>query len=60
MRLLGIPDGDAAHIEALREGLGMSYFMGVFAWGDLDHAEAMASLALFVNEVMPGFARRAG
>jgi len=54
--VIGTPDEVATHIEALRDRVGIGYFMGAFAWGDLDHAEAMASLELFIDEVMPRFA----
>ena len=32
---------------------GANYFVGAFQWGDLSHEQAMRSIELFTNEVMP-------
>jgi len=53
--LIGSPDTIAAHIEALVDEVGTDYVIAAFAWGDLAHHETLASLELFVNEVMPRF-----
>jgi alkanesulfonate monooxygenase SsuD/methylene tetrahydromethanopterin reductase-like flavin-dependent oxidoreductase (luciferase family) len=50
--LADTPDAVRAHVEALRAEAGIDYFVGAFAWGDLTHAEAMASMRLFVNGVL--------
>ena len=51
----GSPDSVAAHIRELADAADINYFIGAFAWGDLSHTEAMASLRLFADEVMPRF-----
>ena len=35
---------------------GANYFVGAFQWGDLSHEQAMRSIELFTNEVMPHYA----
>jgi len=35
---------------------GANYFVGAFQWGDLSHEQAMRSIGLFTNEVMPHYA----
>lgn len=35
---------------------GANYFVGAFQWGDLSHGQAMRSIELFTNEVMPHYA----
>lgn len=34
---------------------GANYFVGAFQWGDLSHEQAMRSIELFTNEVMPHY-----
>jgi alkanesulfonate monooxygenase SsuD/methylene tetrahydromethanopterin reductase-like flavin-dependent oxidoreductase (luciferase family) len=34
---------------------GANYFVGAFQWGDLSHEQAMRSIELFTNEVMPRY-----
>jgi alkanesulfonate monooxygenase SsuD/methylene tetrahydromethanopterin reductase-like flavin-dependent oxidoreductase (luciferase family) len=35
---------------------GANYFVCSFQWGDLSHEQAMRSIELFTNEVMPRYA----
>jgi len=51
----GSPDTIKHHIERVRDETGIDYFVGAFAWGDLNHSEVMASLELYAKEVMPTF-----
>ena len=50
--LAGTPADVRSHVEALRHRRGLDYFVGAFAWGDLNHEEAMGSLRLFVDGVL--------
>jgi alkanesulfonate monooxygenase SsuD/methylene tetrahydromethanopterin reductase-like flavin-dependent oxidoreductase (luciferase family) len=50
--LAGTPDDALAHVNALRDGARLDYFVGAFAWGDLSHAETVASLTLFADAVV--------
>ncbi|HET6470589.1 MAG TPA: LLM class flavin-dependent oxidoreductase [Pseudomonadales bacterium] len=50
--LADTPEAVCAHVEALRAESGTDYFVGAFAWGDLTHAEVMASLRLFADGVV--------
>ena len=34
---------------------GANYFVGAFQWGDLSHEQAMRSIDLFTNKVMPHY-----
>ena len=54
--LAGTPLDAVTHIRKLQAEGHIDYCVGAFAWGDLQHAEVMSSLALFVSEVMPHFA----
>jgi hypothetical protein len=49
--LLAGPGRRAIHVEALSAAR-LDYFVGAFAWGDLNHEEVMASLRLFVDGVL--------
>jgi alkanesulfonate monooxygenase SsuD/methylene tetrahydromethanopterin reductase-like flavin-dependent oxidoreductase (luciferase family) len=49
----GAPATVAEHLRMVSETVGTDYLVCAFTWGDLSHAEAMASLQLFVDEVMP-------
>ena len=50
--LAGTADDVRSHVEALSANAALDYFVGSFAWGDLNHEEAMASLGLFVDGVL--------
>jgi len=50
--LADTPEAVCAHVEALRAQSCADYFVGAFAWGDLTHAEVMASLRLFADGVV--------
>ena len=50
--LAGTADDALAHVSGLRDAAQIDYFVGAFAWGDLSHAETMASLALFADAVI--------
>ncbi len=52
--LIGSPSTVRAQIEELAE-TGINYLICAFQWGSLTHAEATASMRLFVREVMPRF-----
>jgi hypothetical protein len=39
----------------LLEVSGCTYVLGAFAWGTLSQAQALRSLRLFAEEVMPAF-----
>jgi alkanesulfonate monooxygenase SsuD/methylene tetrahydromethanopterin reductase-like flavin-dependent oxidoreductase (luciferase family) len=53
--VIGAPETVSAHIARLRDEVQAEYVIGAFAWGDLSHAETMASMGLFACEVMPRF-----
>ena len=53
--VVGSPDTVAAHIQSLVDAGDLEYLIASFAWGDLTHAESMASIELFAREVMPRF-----
>jgi alkanesulfonate monooxygenase SsuD/methylene tetrahydromethanopterin reductase-like flavin-dependent oxidoreductase (luciferase family) len=50
--LAGDADDARAHVQALLDRADLDYFVGAYAWGDLSHAEAMASLQLFADAVV--------
>jgi alkanesulfonate monooxygenase SsuD/methylene tetrahydromethanopterin reductase-like flavin-dependent oxidoreductase (luciferase family) len=50
--LAGTPDDALEHVRRLHDEAQLDYFVGAFAWGDLTHAETMASLALFADAVV--------
>ena len=54
--LAGTPEDAVEQLRALQAQADVDYCVGAFAWGNLQHAEVMRSLALFVREVMPQFA----
>lgn len=54
--VVGTPDAVAEEIARQVEAAGLNYFVCRFAYGDLGHDEAAASLALFAEQVMPRFA----
>ncbi|MFT4596389.1 MAG: alkanesulfonate monooxygenase SsuD [Paracrocinitomix sp.] len=49
----GDPDDVAANLVQVAALSPVDYSLASFCWGSLDHAEAMASLELFVTQVMP-------
>ena len=53
--VVGAPDTLRAYINELVTVAEVEYFVGAFHWGDLTAEEAMNSLQLFVDEVMPSF-----
>jgi len=53
--IAGSPDDVSNHIKDLVSKSSVDYLMFSFHWGDLEHQEVMASMRLFVDEVMPGF-----
>ena len=52
--IAGSPASIGEYVEAYLE-TGANYFVCSFQWGSLTHEQAMSSLELFVNEVMPHF-----
>lgn len=44
-----------SYLDELVTATGVDYFVGAFHWGDLSAEEAMHSLGLFADEVMPAF-----
>ncbi len=56
MLLIGTPDTIRRQIAQLLEESGCNYLALVFAWGGLTHTQALSSMKLFVEEVMPAFA----
>jgi alkanesulfonate monooxygenase SsuD/methylene tetrahydromethanopterin reductase-like flavin-dependent oxidoreductase (luciferase family) len=51
--IAGSPRTVREYAERWAEASGCNYWVGSFQWGDLTHAEASRSLALFADEVMP-------
>ncbi len=54
--LFGAPARVREQLVRLLEVSGCNYVIGAFAWGTLSHAQALHSLRLFAEEVMPAFA----
>ena len=54
--LVGSPGRIREQLTRLVAESGINYFIGVFAWGTLSHAQSRRSLELFVEEVMPALA----
>jgi hypothetical protein len=54
--LFGSPPRVREQIARLLEVSGCNYVIGAFAWGTLPHEQALRSLRLFAEEVMPAFA----
>ncbi len=52
--VVGSPETVREDVAAFAE-TGAHYYIGAFCWGDLDHREAMRSMGLFAEEVMPAF-----
>jgi alkanesulfonate monooxygenase SsuD/methylene tetrahydromethanopterin reductase-like flavin-dependent oxidoreductase (luciferase family) len=56
--LFGSPPRVREQMARLLEVSGCNYVIGAFAWGTLPHDQALRSLRLFAEEVMPAFADR--
>jgi alkanesulfonate monooxygenase SsuD/methylene tetrahydromethanopterin reductase-like flavin-dependent oxidoreductase (luciferase family) len=54
--LFGSPARVREQLARLLEVSGCNYVLGAFAWGTLPHAQALHSLRLFAEKVMPVFA----
>jgi hypothetical protein len=52
--IFGSPARVREQLARLLEVSGCNYVIGAFAWGTLSHAQALHSLRLFTEEVMPG------
>ena len=53
--LVGSPERIAEEMNATVEGTGVNYLLCSFAFGNLPHGDAMRSMELFAEHVMPGF-----
>jgi alkanesulfonate monooxygenase SsuD/methylene tetrahydromethanopterin reductase-like flavin-dependent oxidoreductase (luciferase family) len=53
--IVGSPATVRADVEQLVAQTGINYFAPAIAWGSLSHDQAMRSLRLFADEVMPHF-----
>jgi alkanesulfonate monooxygenase SsuD/methylene tetrahydromethanopterin reductase-like flavin-dependent oxidoreductase (luciferase family) len=58
--IAGSPPTVREQVRREVEGSGINYFCSIFAFGDLSHAQVMASMRLFVQEVIPAFISHAG
>jgi alkanesulfonate monooxygenase SsuD/methylene tetrahydromethanopterin reductase-like flavin-dependent oxidoreductase (luciferase family) len=56
--LFGTPARVREQLARVLEVSGCNYVIGAFAWGTLPHEQALRSLHLFAEEVMPAFAGR--
>jgi alkanesulfonate monooxygenase SsuD/methylene tetrahydromethanopterin reductase-like flavin-dependent oxidoreductase (luciferase family) len=56
--LFGTPARVREQLARVLEVSGCNYVIGAFAWGTLPHEQALRSLRLFAEEVMPAFAGR--
>ena len=54
--VIGTPDTVRAELEAQIADVGYNYLVCQIAWGDFGHDREMASLGMFVDEVMPAVA----
>ena len=52
--VVGSPERVADHVARFEVESGADLLMHSFSWGDLDHAETLSSLDLFVDRVMSG------
>ncbi|MBI3330207.1 MAG: LLM class flavin-dependent oxidoreductase [Nitrospinae bacterium] len=57
--IAGSPQTVRERVEREVNESGINYFCSIFAFGDLSHAQVMASMRLFVQEVMPAFIHHA-
>jgi alkanesulfonate monooxygenase SsuD/methylene tetrahydromethanopterin reductase-like flavin-dependent oxidoreductase (luciferase family) len=53
--IAGTPEEARDHIRRLRDEAGAGYFVGAVRWGDLTHEEAMETVRLYAEEVIPAF-----
>ena len=53
--LVGSPERVAEELNATAEGTGVNYLLCSLAFGNLPHADAMLSMELFAEHVMPHF-----
>ena len=58
--LFGSPARVREQLERLVEVSGCNYVLCVFAWGTIPHDQALRSMRLFADEVMPAFSARTG
>ena len=56
--IVGSPATVRAEIEQLADQTGINYLAPAFAWGSLSQDQAMRSIRLFADEVMPHFRNR--
>jgi alkanesulfonate monooxygenase SsuD/methylene tetrahydromethanopterin reductase-like flavin-dependent oxidoreductase (luciferase family) len=56
--LFGAPERVRAQMARVLETTCCNYVICAFAWGSLSHAQALRSLRLFVDEVMPAFSEK--
>jgi alkanesulfonate monooxygenase SsuD/methylene tetrahydromethanopterin reductase-like flavin-dependent oxidoreductase (luciferase family) len=54
--IAGTPAQVRDYIATQAEAAGATYFVCDFAFGSISHAEAMRSIELFAQKVMPAFA----
>jgi alkanesulfonate monooxygenase SsuD/methylene tetrahydromethanopterin reductase-like flavin-dependent oxidoreductase (luciferase family) len=47
--------GTVNRLKVMESEMGVSYYLGVFAFGDLSHAKVMRSMERFAADVMPAF-----
>jgi alkanesulfonate monooxygenase SsuD/methylene tetrahydromethanopterin reductase-like flavin-dependent oxidoreductase (luciferase family) len=55
--IAGSPQTVAEQVQRQVTASGINYFCAIFAFGDFSHAQVMASMRLFVEEVMPAVRR---
>ena len=53
LQVYGTPEQCYEKIMAIREKFGHNYYVGVFSFANLPHAEAQRSMTLFAERVMP-------
>ena len=51
--IAGTPEEAIDHVRRLRDEAGTEYFVSAIRWGDLGHAEAMETVRLYAEEVIP-------
>jgi len=51
--IAGSPQNVREQVQQTVDETGINYFCSIFAWGNLTHQQAMRSMDLFVQEVMP-------
>lgn len=53
--LIGSPATVCFEVQRMIDETGVNYLIGAFQWGSLSHAQALNSMRLFVDQVMPHF-----